>query len=162
MPIFLSVGSLVSCRNGLFSGKKIPFDTLRVIVWDMACADSWNEFSSQRDSLYKTNKDKHALDIYATVFKIHHVTSDQFYQALAPYKRNPEIMLKLLDSVSVYGDRMTRYFGIEAIHPTFIINFYPVLIPSSPLGGGIPQPITSMSFPGGFSSPSQPPSSLVP
>jgi len=79
----------------------LPFDTMKVVIWDLLNAEEWNKSLSERDtSLLKT---KNNLILYQKTMLMHHLNKEQFLYSYKFYEEHPDKMKLLIDSLSVYG-----------------------------------------------------------
>jgi hypothetical protein len=92
--------ALVSCgtKKKLPSGVMEP-DKMKVVFWDMVRAD---QFLSAYVFAKDSTADKRRLSdsLYAVVFRIHHISPETFSKSFDYYRRNPEAMKALVDSVN--------------------------------------------------------------
>jgi len=82
----------------------LSINKMKVIVWDMSCADElYNELQA-RDSLLK-NKPNERIKLYNKVFELNKINKEDFYANYQYYLNNPQQLKVLLDSVQAYGQR---------------------------------------------------------
>lgn len=91
--------------------KTFSLNTMKVIMWDMACADElFNELQT-RDSTIKNNQQKR-LQLYNTVFATNKISKQEFYSNYNYYLNNPPQMKILMDSLQAFSirekDKRTR------------------------------------------------------
>ena len=89
---------LVSCTQ-----KNIPLNKMKVIVWDMACADELYIEKMQKDS--SLIKQKENIRLYEQVFLVHKISKDEFYSSYKFYQEHADQYKILIDSVQAYGTR---------------------------------------------------------
>lgn len=90
----------VSCTNN----SMIPLNNMKVIVWDMACADELINEKQARDSAHK-NLSQERYQFYEQIFAVHKISREQFYKNYQYYQTHIEQYKTLLDSVQAYGTR---------------------------------------------------------
>ena len=95
--------SILSCKGKNKKMEVLPFDTVKVVMWELLSADQLNEMFVIKDSALK--KTKNNLKLYQQVFFIHHITKEQFYFSYQYYEQHPDKFKILMDSVSAYGPR---------------------------------------------------------
>ena len=81
----------------------LPFDTIKVVMWDLLNAEEFNNILIIKDSTLK--KTKNNLKLYQQVFFMHHLSKEQFYYSYQFYEQHPDQFKTLMDSVSSYGPR---------------------------------------------------------
>jgi hypothetical protein len=99
--ILLVALSVSSCKKGI--GKKIPVNEMKIIMWDMVCADELYADASVRDSTVRIKKDNFRL--YEQVFAIHKISKETFYSSYQYYQSRPDEFKVLMDSLQSYGSR---------------------------------------------------------
>lgn len=87
---------LAGCNQ---SGKKIPANEMKAIMWDMVCAD---ELYAE-DSLVRIKKDNFRL--YEQVFAAHKISKEAFYSSLHYYQSHPDDLKLLMDSLQTYSNQ---------------------------------------------------------
>jgi len=96
---------IAACKSNYFD-KAIPLNTMKLIVWDMACADEFILEKQVNDTNYKKYKiDTLRTNMYQRVFAIHKVSKEDFYKNYFKYQEQPNIFKVLIDSVQNYGAR---------------------------------------------------------
>jgi hypothetical protein len=97
--ICLFLIGIISCTRE----KSVPKDILppakmQAVLWDMISAGEFiNAFVMYKDSIDKTEE---SLKRYGQVFQFHKVTKAQFDRSWLYYRRHPEKMKPILDSLS--------------------------------------------------------------
>jgi hypothetical protein len=89
---------LASCTS-----KNIPLNKMKVIVWDMACADELYIEKMHKDSTLIKKKEN--IRLYEQVFLVHKISKDQFYSSYKFYQEHADQYKTLIDSVQAYGMR---------------------------------------------------------
>lgn len=93
----------VACRHTSSPAKVLSEEQMKVIVWDMLCADELAFQNKVADSTLVLKKESFRL--YDQVFAIHHVTREQFYSSYRYYQENPAKYKTLMQAVMKYGDQ---------------------------------------------------------
>ena len=102
-----------SCKN-----NHLSINTMKVIVWDMACADELFAQKMMKDSSVLQKKEN--IKLYEQVFLIHKISKNQFYDNYKYYQLHPDQFKILMDSVQAYGSRLRN-------SNTKILPMYPSL-----------------------------------
>lgn len=102
MKYFISIFLLV-CFSSCTQFKTIPINNMKVIMWDMACADEWYVEKYSRDSTLKKNKEN--IRLYEQVFATHKISKEQFYSSYKYYQEHADLYKILIDSVQFYASR---------------------------------------------------------
>jgi hypothetical protein len=98
---------LLACCFACSSPNKIPDDIMDVnkmkpIVWDMMRATSLSQNMRKTDTnLVK----KETLSNYERVFKVHHVTKEEFFKSYNYYLQHPDKNKILMDTLAAYANR---------------------------------------------------------
>jgi hypothetical protein len=82
----------------------IPTDSMVKIMKDVIMADDYSNNYIAKDSLQKDKMlaSEHLLD---GVFKIHHISRQDFQTSLKFYESRPDLNKKIFDSLSAYANR---------------------------------------------------------
>ena len=94
---------IFSCNRKYKKMEVLPFDTIKVVMWDLLNAEEFNNILIIKDSTLK--KTKNNLKLYQQVFFMHHLSKEQFYYSYQFYEQHPDQFKTLMDSVSTYGPR---------------------------------------------------------
>lgn len=90
----------ISCNTK----KVLPLNTMRLVIWEMACADEMVLEQQAKDtSLKKNQTDSLRKTLYQKVFSIHKISKDEFYTSYNYYLQKPDVFKTLIDSVQSYG-----------------------------------------------------------
>jgi hypothetical protein len=81
----------------------IPPDSMQKIMIDVIVADQYSSLYINKDSL-KRDKVKANQDLLESVFKIHHVSKQNFQESLRFYESRPDLNKKIFDSLAVYAN----------------------------------------------------------
>lgn len=101
---FLAILLVVaSCKDGSASNT-IPLNTMKVIVWDMACADELFNERQARDSVY-LKMPQERFKLYEQIFAVHKISKEKFYNNYRYYQMHTDEFKTLMDSVQAYGLR---------------------------------------------------------
>ena len=95
----------LSCANE----DHVPRDVIQEeemnkILWDVVQADQYVNQYLKKDSLQDKRKEE-AMAYYDQIFRIHHVTRDQFDKSLRFYLDHPTIGKVLFDSLAIKANR---------------------------------------------------------
>jgi hypothetical protein len=94
---------LFSCKGKQNKKNILPVSSMKLIMWDILKADEWYAQTAIRDTLHKRLNEN--FQIYEQVYKIHHVSKEQFYTSYKFYETHPDQFKILIDSVIAVGDR---------------------------------------------------------
>ena len=88
-----------SCLNK----DKIPANVLskkkmQSVLWDLLRADEYVVDYATKDSTL--NKKEKSIELYEQVFRIHHITKNEFQKSLDFYQGRPDLLKIILDSIS--------------------------------------------------------------
>jgi hypothetical protein len=92
-----------ACNSKKLPSNVIEQEQMKLIVWDMLCADELVMNQTGMDTS-KTMKEK-LTENYAKVFSLHKISSVDFYQSYKYYQAHPLLHKVLMDSVYAYGTR---------------------------------------------------------
>lgn len=79
------------------------------VLWDITRAEVFTNNYIKKDS--GKNLVVEDAKLQQQIFDIHHVTKDQFYTSYDYYRKNPELISAILDSISVNNSRMQAAQG---------------------------------------------------
>ena len=99
--------------------KTIPLNKMKVIVWDMTCADELYFEKVQKDS--SLIKKKENIRLYEQVFLVHKISKDEFYSNYKFYQEHADQYKILIDSVQSYATRQ-RNVPIQSIPKPSTLN----------------------------------------
>ncbi len=104
------VGIIVGCSNDN-DGRIIPRDSMQVIMWDMMKADEVFMRKLVTDS--NAIKNKEDVKLYETVFRIHKISKDRFFESYRYYEAHPILLKEIVDSIDSKAnrERIERYSG---------------------------------------------------
>ena len=80
---------------------------MRLIFTDAFKADEMAGYYMIHDTTYSGLK-KH-VEMYNTIFQIHHVTKDQFKRSLEYYEAHPVLLKAMLDSIQIITDSTIKH-----------------------------------------------------
>ncbi len=109
---------MLSCTNRKsVPGDVIKPDSMQVIFRDAIEVDQYSLSFLLKDSS-KRNTKLETRGWYEEVFRIHHVTRDDFERSLAFYQSRPDLMKELLDSMSAHAsrDKMASYHRMSDVN----------------------------------------------
>lgn len=101
--IVLFAVALFACKDKQNTKNILPVSSMKLVLWDILKADEWYTQTAIRDSLHKRVNEN--FQIYEQVYKIHHITKEQFYLSYKFYETHPDQFKVLIDSVIAVGDR---------------------------------------------------------
>jgi hypothetical protein len=80
--LLLIIVLAIACKNKYFN-KAIPLNTMKLIVWDMACADEFILEKQANDTNFKkTRIDTLRTNMYQKVFAIHKISKEDSIQII--------------------------------------------------------------------------------
>lgn len=102
--IFLLLTLAIGCgdKNALPDGI-LKKEKMQHVMWDMMQADAYTEFFIKKDTTKKPALEN--LKMQQSIFKLHHVTKDEFYKSYAYYTARPDLMKPLLDSITSKSEK---------------------------------------------------------
>ena len=92
---------LFSCSGN--SGKLLSVSKMKFVMWDMMQADYFSNMYLRRDSTKNLNHEN--LLLQQKIFLRHQVTREQYYYTLEQFKKSPETMKALMDSITVLAEK---------------------------------------------------------
>ena len=97
IPVVLSV-LIFSCtgKNDLPSGILQP-EKMQEVFWDYIRADVYTTNFIKRDSLVIPSIEN--LKLQNSIFKLHHITKEEFYNSYIYYSNHKELMTTMIDSM---------------------------------------------------------------
>lgn len=101
---------LMACANDE-SDRILSKDSMQIIMWDMMKADELFMRKMVTDS--NAVKNKEDVKLYETVFRIHKVTKDRFFESYRYYEAHPILFKEIIDSIDSKSnrERIDRYSG---------------------------------------------------
>jgi len=109
--VFCIVIFLVSCSSK--NEKIISLSDMKVIIWDMMCAENYYSYMTVSDTTFLQKKKN--LQLYNQVFHFHDVSKEQFYNSYTYYEKHPDDMKVLFDSIEAFGSRVKFEFENKSI-----------------------------------------------
>ena len=85
-----------SCQYKANQENKIPFDKMKVVLYQLVQADEYYSRTSILDS--SLLKDKKNIQFYKQIFELNKVDKDDFYATLSYYQKRPTEFKELMDS----------------------------------------------------------------
>ena len=79
-------------------------DKMVKIFWDMIQADQFATQYLTKDSI-KSKLKPETMKLYEEIFRIHHISKDEFKKSFAFYQAHPEITKVIFDSLSASANR---------------------------------------------------------
>ena len=90
---------LIACGNGRPAGV-MPEEKMQKVLWDVAMA---GEFAN--GYLYYQNPSQNRVvinnELMDEIFRVHGITKKEFEKSLEYYKKNPKVLMSILDSIVV-------------------------------------------------------------
>ena len=93
-----------SDKDGIPRGI-LPKDKMEEVMWDMAQADQYAALYLAKDSAHIDQKTE-TMRLYEEVFRLHHVTREEFGKSYRYYLDHPALSQQLFDSVIARGSRV--------------------------------------------------------
>jgi Domain of unknown function (DUF4296) len=95
----------IACSNRTgIPNDIIPPDSMTRIMKDVVMANEYSMVYIPKDSLRK-NKVLANQELLDGIFKMHHITKDEFKNSLHFYESRPDLNQKIFDSLSVFANR---------------------------------------------------------
>ncbi|BFG69243.1 hypothetical protein KACHI17_01240 [Sediminibacterium sp. KACHI17] len=104
------IGMIAACSNDT-DAHIIPKDSMQAIMWDMMKADEVFIRKLVADS--NAAKNKEDVKLYETVFRIHKINKDRFFESYRYYEAHPILLKEIIDSIDSKSnrERIERYSG---------------------------------------------------
>ncbi len=67
------------------------------LFWDFTRAEVYSSYFAKRDSLRSEAIEN--LQLQEKIFKLHHVTKEEFYKSYTYYSNHKDLMTKMIDSI---------------------------------------------------------------
>jgi hypothetical protein len=93
---------------GCKSRNKIPVNILpqskmQAVMWDMVRADQFlNDFVLHTGS--SRDPKGESIKLYQQIFRIHHITQEEFQQSFLYYRAHPDLLKVVLDSLNAHSN----------------------------------------------------------
>jgi Domain of unknown function (DUF4296) len=101
----IAVFFLAACGGGNgIPGNVLNPDKMQAVMWDMIKADVYAFEYIKRDSV--KNDTAENLRLQKEIFAIHNTTRDAYYRSYDYYKKKPELMKTLMDTMSARANRV--------------------------------------------------------
>jgi hypothetical protein len=96
---------LAACKDDAAVPKDIiARDNMEKILWDIIRADQFSLQYMGKDTAKKIVKNE-TMKLYEEIFRIHHVSKDQFKKSFQYYADHPETTKIMFDTLSAYATR---------------------------------------------------------
>ncbi len=94
---------VAACKNSKsVSPDILPQSKMKEVLWDIARADLLvANYMVKKDSTINTKEE--SIKLYQQIFRIHHITKEEFEKSFSYYKSHPLLYRSLLDSVSAHS-----------------------------------------------------------
>jgi hypothetical protein len=105
LNIFLIVVFFAACSNRTgIPNDILPPDSMSRIMKDVIMADEYSTVYISKDSLQKDKllANQHMLE---GIFKIHHVSREEFQNSLRFYESRPDLNKEIFDSLSAFANK---------------------------------------------------------
>jgi hypothetical protein len=108
--IIFSLFALAACSDRTAIPKDIiPPDSMQKIMFDVIMAEEYSSLYVSKDSL-KHDKVKANQDLLEDVFKIHHISRENFKKSLHFYESRPDLNKKIFDSLAAFVNQRRQDF----------------------------------------------------
>ncbi len=109
------------CKSRNKIPKKIlPQTKMEAVLFDMIRADKFlTDFVFIKDT--SLNKDTSSIKLYQQIFRIHHISKQEFQQSFSFYRSHPDLFKTVLDSLYA---RSNNVQGTNAYKPTPVIDTF--------------------------------------
>jgi len=101
--IYLLSFFFVCCKHNSPNKQQIPFEKMKVVVWQLMKADELYTRKSVTDSTWRVSKKN--VEFYLQIFQLNKVDRVQFYQQLDALAAQPNDFKILMDSVEQLSKR---------------------------------------------------------
>jgi Domain of unknown function (DUF4296) len=95
---------LYGCGSKEMPGDVLKLDKMQVVMWDVIKADAYVTDYVKRDST--RNDTAESVAMQKEIFVIHNITKETYYRSYDYYKKNPELMKTLMDTMSARANRL--------------------------------------------------------
>jgi len=135
-------------------GGILPKEKMSQVIWDLAQADQYAALYIAKDSA-KSDRKAETMKLYEAVFRLHHVTREQFSKSYRWYLDHPALNQVLFDSVIAHGTQArSEMYDRPFYHPP---SSRPISPSPAGLGGrGKPLPGQGMTVRPGTAMPGSP------
>lgn len=103
MLLFVSISFIAACSSSA-SKDVLSVDKMQVVMTDMLLAEGFTENFLVNDS--SKTRDEWFSQEYSKVMAIHNISQDQFHKSLNFYKKRPDLLKVIIDTVYQRGQRM--------------------------------------------------------
>ena len=101
--IFTLLLLIVSCNNEAKNEQQIPFEKMKVVVWQLLKADELYSRKSVTDSSWRASKKN--VQFYQQIFELNKIDRIQFYKQMIHLESHPVEFKVLMDSVEQLSKR---------------------------------------------------------
>jgi hypothetical protein len=102
---FIGMFFLMACGGGKgIPGDVLNPDKMQAVMWDVIKADVYAFEYIKKDST--KNDTAENLRLQKEVFTIHNTTREAYYRSYDYYKKKPELMKALMDTMSARANRI--------------------------------------------------------
>jgi hypothetical protein len=111
----MKAGLLIFFFSVFFAGCKsrnkipkniLPQAKMEAVMWDMIRADKFlTDFVLIKDT--SLNKDTSSIQLYQQIFRIHHISKEEFQRSFSFYRAHPVLLKTVLDSLDARPNKIT-------------------------------------------------------
>jgi hypothetical protein len=94
---------LCACGGKGMPGDVLQPDKMQRVMWDVIKADVYVTDYIKKDTA--RNDTMESAKLQQEIFAIHNTTKEAYYRSYSYYKRNPELMKALMDTMSARANR---------------------------------------------------------
>jgi hypothetical protein len=103
ISLFILFVLLVACNNKAKNEQPIPFEKMKLVVWQLLKADELYLRKNLKDSTWKGTKKN--VQFYKQIFELNKVDRNQFYKQMVNLESHPVEFKALMDSVEELSKR---------------------------------------------------------
>ncbi len=96
--VFVSCGSRNDAPSGILNASK-----MQKVLWEVIQADTYTDIFVRKDST--ANLNIRSVDIQNKIFSLNGISRETFYKSYDYYKKHPDMMKGVLDSISSKAER---------------------------------------------------------
>ena len=117
MKWFIRVFFILLFTSGCSDKKTVPRNILsplimQKVMWDMIRADEYvTDFIWKNDSAI--NRQEESIQLYEKIFKIYHITKQQFQKSLIFYREHPRFLKIIVDSLNTKENILNRHIPLK-------------------------------------------------
>lgn len=102
--LFIFLFGAAACKNkSQLPATVLPPETMQAVLWDLMRADHFlSNYVLPKDTSLK--KIQEEIKIYNQILQLHHITESEFKSSLTYYKKNPALIVSMMDSLSKFAE----------------------------------------------------------